>query len=146
MRAAQGRAGGQSRVVVAEPRLELKTVAIREDGCFSVLLWDGQPFAISVERTFEKLRTVIMQGAYKCTRSTYIKGGYETFEIQVEGHTRVLFHKGNVEEESEGCVLVAESFGAVGKQTAVLDARTGFGGLMEKAAGLKEFAMLVTGR
>lgn len=129
-----------------DPRLELKTVAVREDGCFSVLLWDGQPFAISVERTFADGRPVITQGAYKCTRSTYIKGGYETFEIHVEGHTRILFHKGNVEEDSAGCVIVAESFGVVRGRTAVLDARTGFGGLMELAAGLPEFYMTVTGR
>lgn len=131
---------------MAEPRLELKTVAVREDGCFSVLLWDGRPFAVSVERTFENGRPVITQNEYKCTRSTYIKGGYEAFEIHVPGHTRILFHKGNVEEDSVGCVIVAGSFGVVRGRTAVLDARTGFGGLMELTAGLAEFYMVVTGR
>jgi hypothetical protein len=131
---------------LAEPRLELKTVAVREDGCFSVLLWDGRPFAVSVERTFENGRPVITQNEYKCTRSMYIKGGYEAFEIHVPGHTRILFHKGNVEEDSVGCVIVAGSFGVVRGRTAVLDARTGFGGLMELTAGLAEFYMVVTGR
>jgi len=131
---------------VAEPRLELKTVAVLEDGCFSVLLWDGRPFAVSVEHTFADGRPIITQDAYKCTRSAYIKGGYETFEIHVEGHTRVLFHRGNTEEDSRGCVIVAASFGIIRQRAAVLDSRTGFGGLMELAAGLKEFTMLVTGR
>ncbi len=127
-------------------RLELHTVAVRDDGCFSVLLWDGRPFAVSVERTFENRRTVITQGAYKCTRTEYIKGGYETFEIHAPGHSRVLFHKGNVEDDSEGCVIVAEAFGIFGSRTAVLDARSGFGQFMQAAAGLNEFTMQVTGR
>jgi len=129
-----------------DPRLELKTVAVRKDGCFSVLLWDGRPFAVSVERTFEDGRPIITQGAYKCTRSAYVKGGYETFEVHVEGHSRILFHKGNVEEDSAGCIVVAASFGEMRERTAVLDARTGFGRLMEATAGLAGFAMQVTGR
>jgi hypothetical protein len=131
---------------LAEPRLELKTVAVLDEGAFSVLCWDRRPFAVSVERTFEDGRPVITNGEYKCTKSTYIKGGYPTFEIAVPGRTRILFHKGNVEEDSEGCVIVAESFGVMRGKTAILDARTGFGGLMELTAGLQEFTMLVTGR
>ena len=134
------------------PRLELQTVAVLKDGAFSVLKWqeneneDGRPFAVSVERTFDDGRPVIGAGEYVCKRDFYNKGGYATFEILVEGHTRILFHKGNVEEDSLGCVIVAESFGTIRGRTAVLDSRTGFGSLMEKAAGLKEFTMLVTGR
>jgi hypothetical protein len=131
---------------VADLRLELKTVALREDGCFSVLLWDGRPFAVSVERTFGSGRPVIAQGAYKCTRSRYIKGGYETFEIHVAGHSRILFHRGNTEEDSLGCVIVAASFGVMAERTAVLDSRTGFGALMALTAGLDKFTMQVTGR
>lgn len=127
-------------------RLELKTVTVRKDGCFSVLLWDGQPFAVSVEHTFENGHPIIRSGWYVCKRDFYHKGGYETFEIPVLDHTRILFHKGNTEEDSRGCVLVAESFGVIGKQTAVSDSRLGFGELMALTAGLKEFKMLVTGR
>jgi hypothetical protein len=116
-------------------QLELKTVAIREDGAFSVLLWDGRPFAVSVERTFEDGKPIIGNGAFLCTRSFYNKGGYSTFEIQVPRHNLILFHKGNWEEDSRGCVIVAESF-------AVLD----FNELMSLVAGLSEFEMEVSGR
>jgi len=126
--------------------LELKTVALREDGAFGVLLWDGRPFAVSAERTFENLRTVINGGPYKCRRDFYYKGRYETFEIEVPGHDRVLFHKGNVEGDSEACVLVAESFSAIGDATAIADSKHGFEEFMQLAAGLSEFDMLVTGR
>lgn len=127
-------------------RLELKTVAEREDGCFSVLLWDGRPFAVSVERTFEDGRAVIRDGVYRCVRSVYHKGGYPTFEIIVPGHDRVLFHKGNTEDNSLACVCVAESYGLLNGKTAVLDSAGGFGELMGLADGLDGFDMNVTGR
>jgi hypothetical protein len=125
------------------PRLHLKTVAVLEDGAFGVLLWDAKPFAVSLERTFENLRVVIPSGIRRCFRTTYIKGGYPTFEIEVPGHQRVLFHKGNVEEDSEACVLVAESFGELAGRTAVLDSRGGFAEFMRLSAGLSEFYLEV---
>ncbi len=128
----------------AVARLQLKTVAIREDGAFGVLLWDGRPFAVTVERTFENLRIVIPPGdGLLCTPSYYYKGDYPTWEITVPGHTRVLFHKGNLEEHSEACVIVAESFGEIKGKTAVLDSRGGFTELMKLTTGLKSFLMEV---
>jgi Family of unknown function (DUF5675) len=127
-------------------RLELKTVAVRDDGCFSVLLWDGRPFAVSVERTFDDGRPVIPAGVHRCTRSFFEHGQYPTFEITVEGHTRVLFHKGNREIDSKACVVVAESFGILHGVTAVLNSAGGFAEFMELTRGLPEFNMIVTGR
>jgi hypothetical protein len=133
-------------------RLELSTVAIRTDGCFSVLLWDGRPFAVSVERTFELgesshgKRIVIPAGLALCTRTLYHRGNYATFEISVAGHSRVLFHKGNLEDHSEACVIVAESFGELKGKTAVLDSRGGFNEFMSLTAGLQQFYMNVTHR
>lgn len=129
-----------------KPRLELKTVAVREDGCFSAVLWDGRPFAVSVERTFEDGKPVIGNGRFRCKRSFYNKGGYPTFEILVEGHTRVLFHKGNKESHSLACVIVAESFAVMDEVTAVADSKGGFEEFMTWTAGLDEFEMEVTGR
>jgi hypothetical protein len=128
---------------VTAPRLQLKTVAVLEMGCFGVLSWYGRPFAVSLERTFENLRVVIPSGIRRCFRTIYIKGGYPTFEIEVPGHSRVLFHKGNREEDSEACVLVAESFGELRGRTAVLDSRGGFEEFMRLTAGLSEFNMEV---
>lgn len=127
-------------------RLELKTVAVRDDGAYSVLLWDGRPFAVSVERTFDDNVTVIENGRYLCKRDYYHKGGYPTYEIIIPGHDRVLFHKGNFETNSEACVIVAESFAVIDTQTAVADSKHGFEELMSLAAGLESFGMEVTGR
>lgn len=126
--------------------MELKTVALREDGCFGVSLWDTRPFAVTLERTFENLRTVIAAGQYWCERDFYHKGGYETFQILVPGHDRVLFHKLNVETESEACIGLAESFGQLDGRTAILDAKHGFEEFMALTAGLNRFLLDVTGR
>ena len=61
--------------------LELKTVAILDEGCFGVLLWGGKPFAVSLERTFDNGRPIIPQGSYLCTESYFHHGGYPTYEI-----------------------------------------------------------------
>lgn len=119
--------------------LAAKTIAIREDGCFSALLWNGRPFAVSLERTFEEARPVLKNGIYICKRSFFNKGGYETFEIMYSGHSKILFHKGNLETDSEACVLVAESFGVLKDQTAVLDSKGGFNEFMDLTRGLQEF-------
>lgn len=127
-------------------KLELKTVAIRDDGAFGVLLADGRPFVVTCERTFDGNRTVIENGTYPCVRSYFNRGGYDTFEIHVPGHSRVLFHRGNTETDSEGCVLIAESFGQLNSRTAVLDSRGGFAEFWALVGALPAFDLVVTGR
>lgn len=132
--------------------LELKTVAIRDDGCYSVMLWQGRPFAVSVERTFDPgeashgKQIVIPNGTFRCTATQYHRGGYATYEIHVPGHSRVLFHKGNHEKDSLGCVIVGESFGELNGMTAVLDSRGAFSEFIRLTGGKHEFQMEVTGR
>src|SRR5258706_2032937 len=126
--------------------MELKTVVVRSDGCFSVLLWDTRPFAVSVERTFDDLSTVLRSMIYPCKRDFYHHGGYETFQIIVPGHDRVLFHKGNKEIDSMACVCVAESFTRMDGVTAIADSAHGFEEFMALTAGLDGFDLIVTGR
>lgn len=132
--------------------LQLKTVAVRDDGCYSVILFKGKPFAVSVERTFNPgeaghgKQVVLANGKYRCTATQYHKGGYATYEIHVPGHTRVLFHKGNTEDNSLGCVIVAESFGNLNGKTAVLDSKGGFQELISLVGGTHEFELEVSGR
>lgn len=127
--------------------IELVTVAVRADGCFSVLKWQGMPFAVSLERTFDDDKPVIGNGQWLCKRDFYHKGNYETFEILVPGHDRVLFHKGNKEEDSLACVLVGESFIVLPNGRAGIgQSGDGFSELMRLTAGLSEFWMVVSGR
>lgn len=126
--------------------MELKTVALLPDGCFSVLLWRGTPFAVTAERTFEDGKPVLGNGSFNCVRSYFHRGGYPTFEIIVAGHSRVLFHRGNTEQDSLGCVCIAEKFGILNKQIAVLESNEGFEEFLRLTNGLDTFQLTISGR
>lgn len=144
----------------ALPRLEIRTIAVREDGCFSAWLWDKLPFAVSVEHTFADRRIVLSNGIFLAKRDFYFKGDYPTFEIQVDGHDRVLIHRGAIEDHSLACVIPGKSFGgydpltktysekALGAftQVAVLQSSVAFDEFMQRADGLQEFHIWVNGR
>jgi hypothetical protein len=121
---------------------ELIRVAVHEDGAFGVLLHDGLPLVLTLERTFGD-RVVIPPGEYVCRRTTFRKRGYATYEVFVPGHDRVLFHIGNTEEDTTGCVLLGLLFGSLGGKPAVLLSRLGFLEFMKRTAGRKEFRLRV---
>jgi hypothetical protein len=108
--------------------LRLQRVAKHEKGAFGVLVsYLGLPFAVTVERTLTGVEPVIPAGSYTCKKTRYIKGGYDTFEITgVAGHDRLLFHQGNRETDSIGCVIVAEKFEYLNGEPAVLESSHGF--------------------
>lgn len=101
---------------------------------------------MSVERTFEDGQPVIRSGIYDCRRDFYHKGGYETFELIIPEHDRVLFHKGNSEDDSIACVCIAEKFGTLAEKTAVLESKEGFNEFMELTKEINVFCVEVTGR
>lgn len=96
------------------PRVRLVRVASGPGGAFGVLVVDGNPEAVTLERVFDErgeTRPVIPAGTYRCEPTFFHAGDYPTWEVvNVPGHSRVLFHRGNFERESLGCILVARSF------------------------------------
>jgi hypothetical protein len=136
---------------VTPPLLTLHRVARRPDGCYGVLLHHvgdsdaaGTPFAVTLERTFgSELDVTIPVGEWRCHRSFFYRGGYSTYEIEVPGHSRVLFHRGNVETDSEGCVLVAEEFGVLKQTAAVLNSGHGFMEFLQHCGGREAFELRV---
>jgi hypothetical protein len=58
-------------------------------------------------------KSAILAGRYLCRRVVSPSKG-ETFEISgVPGRSHILFHEGNTEENTEGCVLLGTAFGAL---------------------------------
>lgn len=54
----------------------------------------------------------IPSGLYVCRRTIYHRHGIETFEVtDVPDRTRILFHVGNTEEDTDGCILLGEAVG-----------------------------------
>lgn len=84
----------------------------------------------------------IPAGTYVCKRDYFHRGGYPTFEITgVPNRERILFHIGNTEENTEGCILVGEDTGllrvrdednsVLGYKLAVLQSRNAFRRFMQ---------------
>ena len=118
-----------------------------QDGSFGVLFEGDIPFAATCEpewRENQKGISCIPPGMYRCKRVTSPRFG-NTFEITgVESRAHVLFHWGNAEGDTEGCVLVAEKFGSLNGKTAVLESRSaneGFNEFLKRTEGLDEFPL-----
>ncbi len=125
--------------------ITLKRVAVHKEGAFGVLLMDSIPFCVTLEHTYDQAQKVVKipPGKYRCTRSRYHKGGYDTFEIHVPGHSRILFHKGNIEDHSDGCVLLGEQFGVMNGRPAILQSGAAFSEFMAKTQGVDSFELQV---
>lgn len=82
----------------------------------------GMPFAVSLENE----ETLLPAGLHLCKRDFYHAGNYPTFEIQVAGRDRVLFHRLNWDYQSKGCIGIAESYEMVGDKPGIAASEKGF--------------------
>jgi hypothetical protein len=116
---------------------ELLRVAIRENGCFGVLKHEGLPFAVTLERTYGyPPAPKIPEGLYTITRDRFWRGGYDSYQIHVPGHSRLLIHQANLPDELDGCIAVGEGFSPL----------HGRAGIASSAKGFMEFMHLSRGR
>lgn len=125
---------------------ELRTIAVIPDGAFSAFVVNGRPFAVTCEHTFDDGRPIIGNGVYRCRKTFFNRGQYESFEILVPGHDRVLFHKGNTEVDSRGCVLIGAGFTVIDGHAAIADSAKGFAEFWNLAKYFDAFDLVVSGR
>lgn len=94
----------------------------------------------------------IPPGSYICKRTVYHRHGIESFEVTgVPNRTRILFHVGNHDGDTAGCILVGlrsgelrvrdEEDGEVRMKKAVLQSRPAFDRFMEALEGVDEFTL-----
>lgn len=125
-------------------RMELVRVSVGNDGAFGVLIHSNYPFAVTLEPTYTERRHIkIPPGRWKCRKSFFHRGGYRTFEVEVPNHSRILFHRGNVEPDTDGCILVAKSFGWLRGRAAILDSRKGFAEFLGLTKDWPDFDLFV---
>jgi len=107
----------------------LKRVASNSDGVYGVLIDGLVPFALTLERPWvdnEPDVSCIPDGRYWCHRLISPHFG-ETFEVMdVPGRSHILFHKGNTEKDSRGCILIGEQFGFLNGKISILSSKAGF--------------------
>jgi len=126
--------------------LYLVRVSQIPDGTFGVLLDEVIPFCVTLEREWldnERGKSCIPRGIYMCKRILSPKFG-NTFEVcDVPNRSEILFHKGNLEEDSHGCILLGEQFEPLGGANAVLSSGKAMKEFLMRTTGVDEFILTV---
>ena len=134
----------------------LKRIGENIDGIFGVLLEElnGQlfPFVVTLEKKWDSNKpfvSCIPLGEFTCKRIISKTYG-ETFEIfGVTGRDNVLFHWGNFQDNSQGCILIAEYFEKIFNkktgefQNGIADSKKGFQQFMDILKGNDSFKLLI---
>lgn len=85
----------------------------------------------------------IPTGTYKALRHVSPRFG-ETFQLQdVPGRSEILFHKGNIDDDTHGCILVGEQFNPVNGEDGIAASKEGFAEFMATVRGLNEIEVVI---
>jgi len=123
-------------------KFAIKRVAMLPTSSFGVFLDDGVPFAVTVERPWlnnQRSISCIPADTYLCKRVRSPKFG-NTFEITgVPNRSAILFHKGNLSDDSHGCVITGEQFEPLNGKDGIVASAHGFEEFLRRTEGLDEF-------
>ncbi len=111
-------------------KLKLVRIAFIPDGTFGILFdYDDSIICLTLEREWrnnEKNISCIPRGKYVCKRIQSSKFG-DTFEVfNVSGRSHILFHKGNIEDDTHGCIITGKKIRMLKNKVAVLLSRIAF--------------------
>lgn len=86
----------------------------------------------------------VRNGIYPCKRGIHnlSKGTpFETFEVmRVPGHSGILFHSGNYNEDSDGCILIGEE---IENDMMLLRSHLAFMSFMSILKGVESFSLTI---
>jgi hypothetical protein len=133
--------------------LTLTRNEFRPDGVFSTLTDEsGVKIASTLEHAYDDISPgewlpKIPDGTYTCVRGQHrlarMQTSFETFEVtNVPGHTNILFHIGNFDNDSEGCILLGENV-ANTKPQMITNSKSTFVKFMELQDGVSSFTLTV---
>jgi hypothetical protein len=123
-------------------RLRITRVERSEDGIIGVLTIDGKADCFTLQPDERDQHFSIPVGNYLCKRFHGTKYP-DTFEICIPGHTALLFHAGNREEDTDGCILLGEEVGELNGKRAVLASGKAFCEFMKKMGDDQEFNLVI---
>lgn len=119
--------------------LRLTRVTEHQGATLGVLIFDGMPRMVTLEEAWrdnQRQVSCIPTGNYTISRHRSPKFG-ETFIVNnVPGRSHILFHAGNTDEDTLGCILVGCEYGELKKKPAVLRSRAAFLLFMNLLSGL----------
>jgi Family of unknown function (DUF5675) len=136
--------------------LELTRIDYLQTGIFGTLIDPNNDFAVftlehaypiaNADSTSTNWAPKVPKGVYKCIRGQHqLKGMTEpfvTFEVtEVPGHTGILFHCGNTEADSEGCILLGMERDG---DKEILQSREAFQLFIKNLEGIDQFTLVIS--
>ena len=116
----------------------------RRETVLGILIVDDDPRYCTLEAQWlnnDSGVSCIPAGRYRCKRTLSPKFG-ETFEIEgVPGRSDILFHAGNTNIDTHGCVLLGSSFGEISGLPAVLGSKDAYHRFLKRLAGVQAFTL-----
>lgn len=128
------------------PIVEIIRLEETGQGTFGVLRLQKEIFCVTLEPPdYENARDIscIPAQQYECVFVNSPRFG-ETYQVMdVPGRDYVLFHAGNVVENTKGCILLAQHFGKLKGKRAVLNSGATFIEFMNRLAGYEVFKLTI---
>ena len=127
-------------------RLKMQRIYYGDHGTFGVLIDDTGPICLTLENPWVHNRANVSciptkHGYYICKRIDSPHFG-DTFEVtNVASRTHILFHKGNTEDDTRGCIILGSNFGELKGKPAVLGSKPAFDKFMRLLEGIDEFEL-----
>lgn len=126
----------------------LKRVSNTDHGVFGVLMEGAIPFAVTLEppwRDNKENESCIPVEMYRCEKYVSPQAWIGmTFKITgVEGRSDILFHKGNLDDDTLGCVLIGEMFEPLNGIPGIQKSGKGFSEFMQRLDGEDRFALSI---
>lgn len=128
------------------PTVRLLRVEESNEGTFGNLIICSHVFCVTLEPSDQLNKCNISNipaQQYQCIRIRSPQFG-ETFEIiDVPGRSHVLFHAGNRIKNTKGCVILAQYFGKLQGDRAVLNSGKTFAEFMKIMEGVDVFSLTI---
>jgi len=115
-------------------------------GTFGVLRVDKEVFCVTLEPTDyanQMGRSSIPAQQYICTKYVSHKFGTTYQVLGVPERSGICFHPGNIVKDTEGCILLAEYFGKLQGNRAVLNSGNTFHRFITSMTAEKDFHLTI---
>ncbi len=135
--------------------LILNRTLVSDEGIFGELMTPSKDFiACTLEHAFiqsqlaQQFYAKLPAGVYTCLRSQHqlhsSPAPFETFEVtDVPGHTGILFHTGNWNKDSDGCILLGEQYTTIEGEAVLMQSKRAFSAFMALQEGEDSFTLTV---
>ena len=124
--------------------MKIVRVSRNAEATYGVLVWENTPFAVTLERPWldnKHGESCIPKGTYPCRWVNSHKFG-PTFEVcNVPDRSAILFHKGNLSDDSHGCILIGEAFNPVNGRPGITASKEGFAEFLRITQNTIEFQL-----